>query len=150
MHLIRAAFVALLALSACGAPCEHPDGGSGPTDSGTAACDAMGRTCESAFGVYTLETVTPRGCSLLGAPNSLNLSAFDGGSGSAVWQGQSPMPMSRLGCQYVGRYSTSSQDIELTYDPACNVLRGKVQVYSSSSCPLDGGAVWADVIGRKP
>lgn len=132
-------------LFACGAP---PEGCDGPDAGAPASCEPMGRTCDSAFGVYVLETTGPDGCKPTGSPVTLELLLFDGGVGAANWPSYSAVPMTRMGCQYVSRFASSSETIEFTYEPACNVLRGRVRLYSSACS--DGGGAWYDVVGRKP
>lgn len=151
MRLFMGLLVAI-AVSGCGGsscpPAGEFDAGQ-HADAGAVQCDAQGRTCDSAFGVFTLTTTGPAGCSTTSLPRDLVLSTFDGGVGTATWTSQSPLPITRSGCQYVGRYSASSSMIEFTYDSACNTLRGRVQL-NAPACNQPNDLAWFDVVGRKP
>lgn len=125
-------------------------------DASVTQCKTDGRTCESANGVYVLENTGPAGCKLQAdspsgyPPRIVTLRSFDAGVGEAQWSDRSsPAEMTRLGCRYVSLYSTSAQDIEFTYDPACDTLTGRVQINANQKCG-DAGVQWFDVVGRKP
>ena len=58
-----------------------------------------------------------------------------------------PMPLTRMGCQLVGPFSTASSDIEFTYEPSNDTLRGRVQLFTQNCA---GGVQVFNVVGRKP
>lgn len=132
-------------LSSCGSATCSQDGGTAHDGGGT--CDAKGRTCASAFGVFAIEATGESGCTGPGWPRSASIGLLDGGVGTIIWDGTYTNSLTRSDCQYLSRYlSTSSQPIEFTYDPACDVLTGRIQAFSSSC----NRSVLFTIVGRKP